>query len=71
MRDKLYNIANKNNLPNDWRNYRRQRNICNKLHKQYKSNYYFKKLNKLKNDDINDCDDDSNCDDGPNNEPFG
>ena len=47
LRDELHTIAIKSNAQNDWRNFRRQRNLCNKLNKKCKAEFYAKKLNKI------------------------
>ena len=57
-RDDLHTIAIKSNKPNDWRNFRRQRNLCNKINKKCKAEFYAKKLNKKESDPNTNSDDD-------------
>ena len=62
IRDELYTKATKTNNKDDWRLYRRHRNLCNNINKQCKKTYFTNKLNKINNDNDECCSDDK--DDG-------
>ena len=60
MRDELHRIAKESNSPDDWRNYRAQRNKVNNINRNNKRNYYFKRLNSNKREVGDNVSEDSN-----------
>ena len=49
IKDNLHRIAKGTNSEEDWRNFRAQRNLVNKINKSNKSSYYNDQLNIKKN----------------------
>ena len=50
MKDNLHRIAKGTNSEDDWRKFRAQRNLVNKINKANKSRYYNYRLNINQND---------------------